>query len=258
MITKQQLKAKEKYENQTFVIGGQEVKIVKYIDWDNVLIQFPNKRIITVKLSCIKNDSIKDTMSPSVEGNGYLGMEDESSIDKNIKNIKHVKSYQIWSSMLQRVFSPTECAERGLKICDEWLNYQEFKRWFDLNYYDIDGYDIIITNKFFNYKEKLYSPETTMFLPRFITTLIKTESDLDRSIPRGIAYYPERRRPYAVFLTKYKRNTKYFGSYGTIEEAYTVYSIEKEKYIHECADILINDLPYKVYNILKNYTTKEN
>ena len=255
MSNKKSITAREKYENKTFDIGGQEVKVVKYVNTTNILIQFPDKHITTTYLSCINKKVVKDVMSPSVVGYGYLGVGHQKTKDENGKDFK---SYNMWASMIRRVFLPDKDRKNDLKICDEWLNYQEFANWFDLNYYEIEDCEVIITNTFFNKDEKMYSPETTIFLPRFINLLINTNGHGDKKLPRGISYDCKRFiEPYRVSFKKYKENTKCYGSYQTFQEAYKVLKYEKEKYIHEVADELIDVLPYKIFSELKNYKMED-
>lgn len=57
----------------------------------------------------------------------------------------------------------------GCTVCDEWLYFSNFKKWFDENY--IEGFqldkDIIIRGN------KVYSPQTCCFVPKEINIISK-------------------------------------------------------------------------------------
>src|SRR5690554_2242867 len=56
--------------------------------------------------------------------------------------IKDLKAYRLWKSILQRCYSKKSIAKfptyRGCKVCDEWIYFQNFAKWFYENY--IEGY----------------------------------------------------------------------------------------------------------------------
>ena len=65
-------------------------------------------------------------------------------------------------------------------VCDEWLNYQNFARWFDINYYEIEG-EVMCLDKDILFKgNKIYSPKTCIFVPRGINNLF-TKNDKCRT-----------------------------------------------------------------------------
>jgi hypothetical protein len=52
------------------------------------------------------------------------------------------KAYSLWSSMRDRCNNPkSHCFKdyggRGIKICDEWKDFEEFEKWFDNTEYQI-------------------------------------------------------------------------------------------------------------------------
>lgn len=76
------------------------------------------------------------------------------------------KCYRKWKSILERT-SPTYSrkAYENVNICEKWLTFSNFKRWFDENY--VEGFaidkDLLSTPD-----NKVYSPQTCCFLPRII------------------------------------------------------------------------------------------
>lgn len=85
------------------------------------------------------------------------------------------KSYSIWREMIRRcygVFKENSCnaiyREKDCKVCDDWLYFSNFKRWFDQNH--IDGYqldkDILVKGN------NVYSPNTCCFVPQELNKLL--------------------------------------------------------------------------------------
>lgn len=85
-------------------------------------------------------------------------------------NTKHGCSktslYRIWEAMKRRVLNPNnigyqDYGGRGIKICDEWLIYENFKNWAIKNGYE-EGLSIERKNV-----NGDYCPENCCWIPRF-------------------------------------------------------------------------------------------
>ena len=72
---------------------------------------------------------MKDNFYKSVCGVGYLG---NTSTSKN-KKVKH--SYRIWLGMIRRCYDNKDLNKNkayvGCTVCDEWLCYANFEKWYD-------------------------------------------------------------------------------------------------------------------------------
>lgn len=88
--------------------------------------------------------------------------------------VSDLKSYKTWDTMIRRCYSKYKQVENptyiGCSVCEEWLTFSNFKRWFDENY--IEGYeldkDILVKGN------KVYSPETCCFVPKRLNLLIRS------------------------------------------------------------------------------------
>lgn len=73
----------------------------------------------------------------------------------------------------------------GCSVCDEWLTYSNFKRWYEdpINGYR-EGYhldkDILVKGN------KVYSPETCCFVPHSINCLLLTRQRKRGALPIGV------------------------------------------------------------------------
>lgn len=172
-------------------------------------------------------------------------------------DLNHIKgecdgiAYRTWSAMLNRCYGKTYSERKptykDCSVCDEWLYFSNFKKWFDENY--IDGYqldkDILVRNN------KLYSPETCRFVPNKINTLLLSCNSKRGKYPIGVTRYQGKYR--ARLHINGKDVT--IGLYNTISEAFDAYKNRKEKYIKEIANEYYSkgEITKDIYDSLMNY-----
>ena len=189
------------------------------------------------------DDWSKKCMIPIVAGVGYLG-----SSDVDYKS----KSYLRWSDMLQRCYN-AKLHERspryiGCEVCEEWKNYSNFKVWWDEHKpncnADLDK-DILFKGN------KLYSPETCVFVPHEINTLFVNNNGNRGDLPVG-AYYDKERGKYRANMTFMGRSIK-LGTFETAEEAFTRYKVYKEDFIKDIAEQYKDKIPQKAYQAMLNW-----
>ena len=165
---------------------------------------------------------------------------------------KQIKEYKLWTSMLQRCYSKTfqekNPTYKDCEVCDEWLKFsnfynycQENKQWVDLGY-QLDK-DLLIKNN------KIYSPETCLWLPSELNSIVLTNKKARGKLPLGVTLGYKKFR----VAMNIDGKLKHFGSYETIEDAFLVYKKNKELYIKEKADIFKVVLSEKAYQALHKY-----
>jgi len=155
-----------------------EYIVTDYVRSNDVKIRFLDTGYETSVLSThVKNNSVKDPMTPTNYGVGYLG---------EIRTSKgNEKPYKIWNSMLQRCYSPkklkTSPSYIGCSVCDEWLNFTNFLKWYKANYLEgmeLDKDSLIEGNK-------IYSPNTCKFISSFENKSISTSKPFKILDPNG-------------------------------------------------------------------------
>lgn len=123
--------------------------VESYVKSTDVKVRFLSTgyvRKTTVK--AISSGTVKDLMHPHVCGVGFIG----EGCYKSKKDGKDVKSYSVWRGMIKRCYEKNSKSYpyyggRGVTVCEEWKNYQNFASWFDSNYprdgmrYEIDKDD---------------------------------------------------------------------------------------------------------------------
>lgn len=120
---------------------GSEMIIVDYRKAIDIDVYFPEYDWIAkgVQYNSFKTGLIKCSYEKRTYGIGYLG-EGEYKASENGKD---TRVYKTWTDMLQRCYDEKYQKRQptyiGCEVCDEWLNFQNFAKWYDENYYEIEG-----------------------------------------------------------------------------------------------------------------------
>lgn len=172
--------------------------------------------------------SVHDHMYPTIEGVGILGKPKSEICSRSL-------SYDRWKKMIVRCYSEnyhsTRDSYRDCSVCDEWLNYSNFKTWFDLNYkegYDLDK-DLLVQGN------RIYSPETCCFIPPKLNSLIVEKQRGDCGM--GVSKRRKKNSTEYNGLYNISFSGKYIGRVDNQERAESMYKEFKKLYFEEYADI---------------------
>lgn len=223
---------------------GYEMAIINYISNVNIDIKFINNNSIRYKKGYkeFKNGSIKNLYHPEIYGIGYCG-------DGLYNSTKHPKHYDVWRSMLKRIYNRKGEHYEYYKDCtvdESWHNFQNFAKWFEENYiedFQLDK-DILVKGN------KVYSPETCCFVPQEINKLFTKRDSKRGDYPIGVGKY--KNSSYSAQITL-NNSHKYIGTFNTPEEAFEAYKIAKEDYIKEVADKWRGLISSKVFEVMYSY-----
>ena len=229
---------------------GYWMTIIEYVSNRECTIQFDEGcTIYKLQYNSIIKGNVKNPYHPSVFGIGYLG--EGRHLSKKDKKI--AKSYNTWSSMLERgydtSFNKKNPSYVNCLVNEEWHNFQNFGDWFEQNWkpymdrsWELDK-DILIKNN------KIYSPETCCFVPKEINNLFIKNNVRRGECPIGV------HRVNNVYIVTCKTNapSSYGGTYSTPEDAFQAYKIIKEIYIKETADKWRGQITEPCYEAMYNY-----
>lgn len=163
--------------------------------------------------------------------------------------LSNTKVHKLWLGMLERCYSKSRQVKTptyiGCSVCDEWLLFSNFKRWFDEHY--VEGWhldkDILVKGN------KVYSPETCCFVPQEINGLLSKRQRFRGNYPIGV------RKNYSTFVAECQVGNgrlKYYG-FSTPEDAFEVYKQTKERHIKDVANKWRGKISDSVYQALYNY-----
>lgn len=164
------------------------------------------------------------------KNNCILGVAINDYDGKIFINHKHIKSYHTWKNMLQRCYdkkyqknNPTYI---GCKVCDEWLYFSNFKKWFDENYpKQIDDVKLELDKDLLSNNNKIYSPKNCVFLPHKVNSFIrhiKIRSD-NVSGFTGVSYHKIANKWECRIRDFETGKNKYLGLFNDIDTAHNIY-----------------------------------
>lgn len=236
---------------------GSEMVIVDYRGCMDVDVYFPEYDWVykSATYQKFKDGGVKCPCERSVYGVGYFG----NGEYKAWENGKNTRIYNTWYDMLKRCYDKEyhkkQPTYKNCTVCDEWLNFQNFARWYEENYYEIEG-EVMCLDKDILFKgNKIYSTDTCIFVPQTINKLFtKRQNDRgDSAIGTSPVDGKYMVRCHMINPKTGKSKRKYLGIYDTQEKAFEIYKYYKEKNIKMVADYFREQIPDKLYDALYNY-----
>ena len=126
----------------------------------------------------------------------------------------------------------------------------------DDNYYEIEGEEMNLDKDILVKHNKIYSPETCVFVPHKINKLfVKGDKVRGKSVI-GTSLFKNGK--YRVDCNLFNPETgksrlEYLGLYDTQEKGFEVYKYYKERNIKQVADYYKGQIPQKLYDALYKY-----
>ena len=166
-----------KYVGEKFVTNENfEIKIIDYIDRNNVLIQFTDRPDYQVwsTMQNIKNGQIKNPYLKTVYNIGYYGVGEHTSRKNNKKTPQYIK----WFSMFDRCYNPKVHENfpryKDCMVSEEFHNFQNFAQWYDKKIYKCK-YPLELDKDLFEENNKIYCPSKCCFLPKEINATLNSK-----------------------------------------------------------------------------------
>ena len=234
---------------------GEIAFIVEYVNAHDITVQFKaTGELVKAEYNNFVKGNVKSHFTPTVYGIGITGL--EPSRDETGEKLD---SYVCWSSMLQRCYSAKFQEKKptyiDCRVCDDWLYYPNFKKWYEENYYEVENKTAQLDKDIIIKGNKVYSPDTCIFVPNFINSLFTKRQNDRGAFPVGV-YYKKANKKYVAQLSVFKdgkKTQKYLGWFDTVDEAFEVYKQAKEDYIKEIADECKDKIPAKLYEAMYAY-----
>lgn len=227
---------------------GTDMQIISYGKHGNVRVKFLDTYGYETETiyNNFKKGQIRNPYDKTVYGVGYLGEGDyKVYIDQ-----KHLEPrYNVWRTLLGRC-----CTERhreqfkaygNCEVCEEWLNYQVFSKWYEENFYQVGTERMHIDKDILIPGNRLYSPDTCMIVPQRINMLFLHKPN-KFGLPNGV-----KPRAHGKYLAEYKK--KFLGVFDSIGEAELAHEEEKKKAITKIAEEYKDKIPTKLYKALLDW-----
>ena len=244
-------------------INGQLMKIIKYNNYSDIVVEFDDKykTIVKCQYGMFKNGKLGNPNDNTVYNIGRLGQ----GKYKSKFNKKQTIQYQYWFDMMKRCYSK-EYHKRsptyeGCTVCEEWHNFQNFGKWFDDNYYTIDGERMCLDKDILVKGNKTYSPETCIFVPERINILFTKNNKFRGKYPIGVSLGNNKKYKATINIFDFvnnKKQSKHLGYFDNIEDAFNIYKKSKENNIKRTADYYKNIIPQKLYEAMYSWEVNIN
>lgn len=234
---------------------GCTVEVIKYEACNKITVKFidyAGHEKITATQELLTG-RVKNPFHPQVRGIGFFGV----GPYKAKEGIDTTPEYVHWSSMLTRSYYegyhqrfPTYV---GCSVDEQWHNFQEFAEWCQWqpghNMGHVLDKDVLVQGN------KVYGPETCVFVPPELNSIIVTQVKPGKGTPAGISFQTSAQK-YIVSCAINGKN-KNLGRYKCATEAFAVYKEFKECLVKERAEKYKDVLDERAYQAFINYTVPE-
>lgn len=197
-----------------------------------------------------KNGIDWDAMGFAVYGEcpEYKGYINKTHSKNKETNISYERSYRLWERLIQ-IDRGNEGKNAG-SLCEQWKQYENFKNWYDENFYDMGNEELEFSYKFWDVHNDIISPETSVLIPTEINKIIR---NLIRSAETGLMLN--------VNVQKNLYTIRMFGesiaSSNNKEEIYEIRRAIFKRQMIEFAEKYKGKIPDKMYARLLNFELEE-
>lgn len=260
-IDRRNLEAKLKYEGKLFSSKSYgDFKVIEYITNNRVLVEFITTRYRKyVATKELLSGGVKDPYFPKIFGVAYCG-EGCYPMSYYRQGVKfHAPAYEVWRSKLKNIYGSTKSSHLYMDVtfCKEWLNYQNFAKWFyaQVMLYGKGG---SVDKDLLFLGNREYSPYTCAYIPSAVNSLFTGTSGkisgvhFDNSKKKWVAQIQN-----GMLCSNGNKRQTYLGMYIDKASADNAYYKAKLEHVKAVALKYQEQLPpalfYKLYTGSENY-----
>lgn len=170
---------------------------------------------------------------------------------------KRARAYGTWKNMLRRAYCPKAHAKWpayvGCSVTDEWLEYQNFAKWFENHEYSNRGYHL--DKDLLTPGNKIYAPDRCAFVPQQLNNLLLDSGAIRGQYRQGVSFHKGKSKFRADIRIGGK--PKGLGDYDNELEAYRAYKKAKEEHVKSMANHWRDDIATNVYEALMQWKLEE-
>lgn len=102
----------------------------------------------------------------------------------------HPRAYSAWLSMMQQCYNQNyqsykAAGARGVRVCDEWLDFQAFAAWYEAHGYAHEGSAGMVLTRLMS-GDDVYGPDTCMMVPRELLPALTVSTRIHRGLLGGV------------------------------------------------------------------------
>lgn len=239
---------KERIGTTAFNRHGSLMEVVEYNEYSDITVQFNNGYSVHTNWKAFEMGKVANPFDKTLFGTGYFGEGEYQSF----KNGEFTPQYIAWQAMMNRCYNSTLERYEGCSVAEEWHNFQNFAKWYDANYYEIQEERMELDKDILIKGNKLYSPETCVYVPRFINCLFTKSDKIRGELPIGVSR-EKKTGMYRSRCNNGKKETIYLGLFKSPEDAFKAYKNYKEKIIKKIAEEYKRVIPKKLFDAMTTY-----
>lgn len=186
------------------------------------------------------------------------------------ENNKQTKCYESWKGMFRRCYSKEwhekEPTYKGCTVCEDWKIFSNYKKWFDENFYIVEGLtskDMQLDKDILHKGNKIYNSNNCIFVPKIINTLFTKSNASRNGLCIGVQHAHDNKYKYVAQSSYYdfeerKKKKITIRGFNDEIEAFNAYKNFKENNIKRMADHYKDKIPQKLYEAMYNYEVEIN
>lgn len=246
---------KEKINNY-----GSRMKIIEYNHTDDIMVLFTESGYIkSTRFSQFEKGCLYSPYCKKAYRVGYHG---EGEYKCFTKDNKKTLEFYVWNDMIKRCYSENYLSKhetyRGCLVCDEWHNFQNFAEWFNKNFYKINDEVMNLEKDILLKGNKIYSPETCIFVPQRINKLFVKANKSRGDLPIGVSWHNLKNKYTSYCNNPFTKKLIHLGDFDSVSQAFETYKNYKEKVIKDMAEYYKGVIPYKLYKAMYNWNVNIN
>lgn len=250
--TKSRKQALEKYAQGSRFQNkhGEWFSVIEYKNCTDVLIKFDiDLYPRVVKSKDIIRRALRARNGRTIMGTACVG---EGLYLTSYSTGRATPAYQKYTNIIERCYFPNNLVDaRNYKDCrvsDEWLNYQNFARW----YYQQPGADLGFQIDKDLTGSRIYGPEYCYLLPKEInSTIRRVTGKINTHLPRGVSLSKDKLYPY-VSTYRDDKHSK-LSKFLTINEAREHYLFHTKRKMINIAKQYGNNIHQDVVGLLEEF-----
>lgn len=175
-----------------------------------------------------------------------VGVNDADYVAEPTINGRRVRcpAYSAWTGMLKRAYSEKYQEKRptykGVVVCDEWHSFMSFRHWWLES--QVDGWHM---DKDVLSDDRIYSPETCIFLPVWLNSFTIDSGAARGEWPIGVCFYRRRGKFKSRCRHPFGKN-EFLGYFSTPDEAHAAWLARKLEIAHELKH-LMDDIDARIF-----------
>jgi hypothetical protein len=165
-----------------------------------------------------------------------VAVNDSKEPTRKLVNGKEVMSpaYRAWRDMVKRAYSKKH-KDKGyndVSVCDEWLLFSNFKKWFDENWFEKGQLDKDLVER----GNRIYSPDKCLIISSMVNLFILSNKPKRNGSLIGVYWFAPRGKWQGQISNPFTKKSEYLGYFTDEMEGHLAWKKRKHEFACMIAD----------------------